>query len=73
MRVVYDPKTDTLDLIFREGKIVESDEDKPGIIMDYDENGNVMSIEVLEASSKLSLPIGVSFEVATPSVEGLSP
>lgn len=69
MKIVYDPKTDTLDMIFREGKVAESDEDKPGIILDYDDAGNILSIEVLEASKKLKAPIGVSFEVATsPSV-----
>ncbi|MBI4223603.1 MAG: DUF2283 domain-containing protein [Deltaproteobacteria bacterium] len=66
MRIVYDPKTDTLDMIFKEGKVAESDEDKPGLILDYDEAGNILSIEVLEASKKLKAPIGVSFEVATP-------
>lgn len=65
MKVVYDPETDTLNMIFREGKVAESDEDKPGMIIDYDVQGNVISIEVLEASKKLSQPIGISFEVAT--------
>lgn len=64
MRIIYDPETDTLDMILREGKVAESDEDKPGIILDYDADGNVLSIEVLEASKKLSTPIGISFEVA---------
>lgn len=64
MKVVYDPETDTLDMIFREGPVAESDEDKPGIILDYDAKGNIISIELLEASKKLSQPIGVSFEVA---------
>lgn len=64
MKIIYDPKTDTLDMIFKEGKVVESDEDKPGIILDYDGAGNILSIEVLEASKKLSTPIGISFEVA---------
>lgn len=63
MRVIYDSETDTLDFIFREGKVAESDEDKPGIILDYDSKGNVISIEVLEASKKMSTPIGISFEV----------
>ena len=65
MKIVYDPETDTLDVILREGKIAESDEEKPGLILDYDAQGNVVSIEVLEASKKLSRPIGVSFEVTT--------
>lgn len=65
MKIVYDPRTDTLDMILRDGHAVESDEEKAGIILDYDKDGNILSIEVLEASKKLSLPIGVSFELAS--------
>ncbi len=64
MKIVYDPETDTLDMILREGEVAESDEEKPGIILDYDAEGNVISIEVLETSKKLTQPIGVTFEVA---------
>lgn len=64
MKIIYDSETDTLDMIFREGLVAESDEDKPGIILDYDAEGNVISIEVLEASKKLSQPIGITFELA---------
>ena len=63
MKVIYDPDTDTLDMIFREGQTVESDEERPGIILDFDADGNILSIEVLEASKKIGHPIGVSFEV----------
>jgi len=65
MRVIYDPETDILDMIFKEGPVAESDEDKPGIILDYDSEGNIVSIEVLEASKKMSSPIGISFELAS--------
>lgn len=64
MKILYDPETDTLDMILREGQVVESDEEKPGIILDYDADGNVISIELLEASKKLKQPIGVTFEIA---------
>lgn len=64
MKVVYDPETDTLDLIFRKAKVVESDEDKEGMILDYGLDGKVVSIEILDASKVMSRPIGVSFELA---------
>lgn len=64
MKVIYDPETDTLDMILRDSKVVESDEDKPGIILDYDAEGKIVSIEILEASKMTSLPIGISFELA---------
>jgi hypothetical protein len=40
MKVSYDPRTDTLSVISRDdAAVAESDEDKPGIILDYDQTG----------------------------------
>lgn len=64
MKVIYDPETDTLDMILREGTVVESDEDKPGVILDYDTQGRVVSIEILNASQVMAKPMSVSFEIA---------
>ncbi len=46
MRANYDPKTDTLTFVLKEGvEVADSDEDKPGIILDYDQHGNLVSME----------------------------
>jgi uncharacterized protein YuzE len=50
MKVIFDRETDTLTVIFAETPIVESDEDKPGVILDHDESGNLVSLEILGAS-----------------------
>ena len=40
MKATYDLKTDSLTVILKENAaIAESDEDKPGVILDYDEHG----------------------------------
>ncbi len=45
MKVLYDPGTDILTVILKEGvPVVESDEDKPGVILDYDDEGNVRRV-----------------------------
>ena len=55
MKVSYDPTTDTLSIILRDDRAVaESDEDKPGVILDYDSKGNLVSLEVLDASTRVS-------------------
>lgn len=52
MKVNYDARTDTLTVTFRDAPVVESDEEKPGVIRDYDSAGNIVSIEVLDASTR---------------------
>jgi len=61
MKVEYDGETDTLTVILRQGVVAESDEDKPGIILDYDDAGNLLSIEVLDASRRGEEPRHVTF------------
>ncbi|MFQ5741765.1 MAG: DUF2283 domain-containing protein [Acidobacteriota bacterium] len=56
MKVNYNPETDTLTVIFRDAPVAESDEEKPGVIPDYDESGNLVSVEVLDASRRVEDP-----------------
>ena len=64
MKVKYDKEVDVLYIYFSDGKIVESDEDKPGIILDYDEIGNIVGIEMLNASKRIPQPMKFEYEVA---------
>lgn len=63
MKVTYDPEVDVLRIIFRNAPIEESDEDKPGVILDYDVEGNVVGMEVLNASRRVENPRGVEYAV----------
>lgn len=65
MRVSYDRKTDTLSVILRDGvAVAESDEDKPGVILDYDRDGNLISLEILDASHRVTDASRVEFQLA---------
>ena len=64
MKATYDQHTDTLTLILKEGAVVvESDEDKPGVILDYDADGNLVSLEVLDASKRVSQTDRIDLEM----------
>lgn len=65
MKVTYDPRTDTLTLILKEGvQVAESDEDKPGVILDYDDQGNLISLEILDASKRVTEARKIEFQAA---------
>ena len=63
MKVIYDPETDTLSLILSDERVVESDELREGLIVDYGDNGRIVSIELLDASEHVSEPRGVTYEL----------
>ena len=54
MKVRYDEEADALYIRLRRGEYYESDEIKEGFILDYDADGNIVGIEILEASSNLA-------------------
>ena len=64
MKVIYDKETDTLSIILRSGKVAESDEPRPGTILDYDKAGRLVSIELLDASEHVHGPESVEFALA---------
>ena len=61
MKVGYDARTDVLTVIFKSGTIAESDEDRTGVVLDYDADGNLLSLEVLDASKRVEEPTRVTF------------
>jgi uncharacterized protein YuzE len=61
MKVEYDAATDTLTVIFKDGVVAESEESKSGVIPDYDAHGNLLSLEVLDASQRVEEPTRRTF------------
>ena len=52
MKLKIDKQTDALYLRLDDSKIVESEEITPGIVLDYNENDEVVGIEVLSLSKR---------------------
>ena len=63
MKVTYNQEVDILRIILSDADIEESDEDKPGIIIDYDDHGNVVGLEILDASSRMTDPRTLEYAV----------
>ena len=65
MKVTYDPQVDVLRILLSDAPIEESDEDKPGVILDYDKAGNVVGLEILDASKRMANPRSVEYAVTS--------
>ncbi len=66
MKVSYDRRSDILSVILRDDvAVAESDEDKPGVILDYDTEGNLVSLEILDASRRVTEAQKVDFQLTT--------
>lgn len=64
MKVKYDPEVDVLSIVLSDAPVEESDEDKPGVILDYNKGGNVVGLEILDASKRMGNPMSVEYAIA---------
>jgi len=63
MRVTYDEQTDTVTVVFKEDvAVAETDEERPGVILDFDARGELVSVEILDASKRMTDATRVEFE-----------
>jgi uncharacterized protein YuzE len=63
MKADYDSQVDILTVVFSDAAVEESDEVKPGVILDYDAAGNVIGLEILDASRRVQNPAAMEFAV----------
>ena len=64
MRVKYDQDVDVLTIRFSDAPVEESDENKPGVILDYDKTGKIVGIEILNASKQIENQKSLEYAVA---------
>ena len=65
MKVTYDPEVDSLTIVLSDVAVEESDEAKPGVILDYDANGNIVGLEILHASKRVDNPKAIDYALAS--------
>ena len=54
MKTIYDAASDALYVRFAEATVVESEEVSDGVIFDYDADGRIVAIELLDASKHVA-------------------
>ena len=54
MKTIYDPASDALYVRFAEAAVVESEEVSDGVVLDYDAEGRIVAIELLDASKHVA-------------------
>jgi uncharacterized protein YuzE len=64
MKVIYDRDSNTLSVILKDTLVEESDETNEGIILDYNAQGDLVSLEILDASRRIAQPEGIEFQLA---------
>jgi uncharacterized protein YuzE len=63
MKVVYDRDKDILQIAFVTTVVEETTQIAPGLVLDYDEDGQVIGLEIRKASTKVDSPYAISFDV----------
>ena len=64
MKIKYDKETDILYIRLKDVAIEESEEDKKGVILDYSTDGQLVGIEVLNATQARDQPSMIEYEMA---------
>jgi uncharacterized protein YuzE len=54
VKLAYDAEADALFVRFAEDKIIESEEVRPGLILDFDAQGRIVAIELLDVREQLA-------------------
>ena len=63
MKIEYDPKADAIYIRLKVGKVAESDEVRPGVVFDFDADGKVLGIEMLDVSLRTDNPRELAMEL----------
>lgn len=60
MKVKYDQEVHVLTIEFSDAPVEESDQDTPGVILDYDKDGSIVGMEILNFTCR-TRPAGIAY------------
>ena len=63
MKIEYDQQADAMYIRLRAGTVAESDEVRPGVVLDFDSNGRVLGIEMIDVSERTDSPRELAMEL----------
>ena len=63
MKIEYDQQADAMYIRLRAGKVIESEEVRPGVVLDFDDQGQVLGIEMLDGSQRTDNPRELAMEL----------
>jgi uncharacterized protein YuzE len=63
MKIEYDQQADAIYIRLRAGDVAESEEVRPGVVLDFDAQGQVLGIEMLDVSKRIDNPRELSMEL----------
>jgi len=63
MKIEYDRHADVMYIRLLAGTVVESDEVRPGVVLDFDADGKVLGIEMLDVSERIDNPRELAMEL----------
>jgi uncharacterized protein YuzE len=64
MKIKYDREVDVIQITLKDVAIAESGEETPGIILDFDSDGHVVGIEILQASQRIDNPQAIEYVIS---------
>ena len=63
MKIEYNQQADAMYIRLKAGTVVESDEIRPGVVFDFDADGKVLGIEMLDISLRADNPRELAMEL----------
>ena len=63
MKIEYDQQADAMYIRLRAGTVAESDEVRPGVVLDFDSSGRMLGIELIDVSERTDNPRELALEL----------